>query len=65
MYYLDMVSLLWLHMYNLLQDEKSLLSIKSVDETEYVFKKNPHRIPELLKLKNEVWNIYQELTKKH
>lgn len=61
MYYLDMVRLLWNYMYNLLKDESSLLRLKSVDGTEYVFRKNRDRIAELRKLEDEVWNIYQKL----
>lgn len=64
MYYLDMVHMLWSYMYRLLDDEQRLLQIKSVDGTEYVFQKNRDRIPELTKLKNEVWDIYQKLDNK-
>ncbi len=64
MYYLDMVPVLWKYMYRLLDDEQQLLQIKSVDGTEYVFQKNRNRISELVKLRNEVWDIYQKLDNK-
>lgn len=63
MHYLEMVELLWRKMYNLVQNEGVAKQLLSVDGTEYVFVKKPEKLPELKKLKDEVWQIYSALTK--
>lgn len=63
MYYLDLVGLLWQNMYNIVEDESLAKQLLSVDGTEYVFIKKPEKLPELKKLKDQVWYIYDALRK--
>ena len=63
MYYLDLVFLLWDKMYKLVQNEGLAKHLLSVDGTEYVFVKKPEKLPELKKLEDEVWHIYDALRK--
>ena len=62
-YYLDMVGMLWQKMYNLVENDSLAKQLPSVDGTEYVFIKKPEKLPELKKLKDEVWYIYDALRK--
>lgn len=64
MHYLDLVGLLWRKMYDMAQNEAIAKKLLSVDGTEYVFVKKPEKLPELKKLKDEVWNIYNSLSSK-
>lgn len=63
MYYLDLVGLLWQKMYNMVENESLAKQLLSVDGTEYVFIKKPEKLPELKKLKDQVWYIYDALRK--
>ena len=63
-YYLDLVRILWLKLYNLCTDQSEADSLVSVDGTEHVFRGKPERLEQLKKLKNEVFTIYNELDKK-
>lgn len=63
-YYLDLVGVLWLELYNLCQDEEKANNLKSVDGTEYVFRGKQQKLEDLRLLNNEVFSIYQDLQKK-
>ena len=63
-YYLDLVRILWLKLYNLCMNQSEADNLVSVDGTEYVFRDKPERLEQLKKLKNEVFTIYNELDKK-
>lgn len=64
MSYYEMVGLLWNKMYKLVQDTVLAKKLLSVDGTEYVFIKNPDKLQELKKLKDEVWRIYDAIRAK-
>ncbi len=63
MHYLNLVGLLWQKMYHLVNNAALVKQLPSVDGSEYVFIKKPEKLPELKKLKDEVWSIYDALTK--
>lgn len=62
-YYLDLVKILWLKLYHLCQNQSEADNLKSVDGTEYIFRYNPSKKENLKQLKDEVWKIYNELSK--
>lgn len=63
MYYLNMVYLLWNKMYILWDNQNALDNLKDVSGNEYVFKCKPEKVKALKLLKDEVWDIYQDLQK--
>lgn len=63
-YYLDLVRIIWLKLYNLCTNQSEADNLVSVDGTEYVFRDKPNRLEQLKKLKNEVFTIFNELDKK-
>lgn len=60
-YYLDLVHVLWLKLYNICNRESEANNLKSVDGTEYIFRYNPSKLENLKKLEKEIWGIYNEL----
>lgn len=62
-YYIDLVRILWLKLYHLCQNESEADNLKSVDGTEYIFRYNSSKKENLKRLKDEVWKIYNDLSK--
>ena len=62
-YYIDLVRILWLKLYHLCQNASEADNLKSVDGTEYIFRYNPSKKENLKRLQNEVWKIFNELSK--
>lgn len=60
--YINIVRVLWSTMYHLWYDNK-LDSLKSVVGDEYIFKNHPDKVNALKTLEDEVYKIYQDLSK--
>ena len=60
-HYLDLVQVLWLKLYHLCTNDEEKNKVKSVDDSEYIFKYNNTKKENLKKLEREVWNIYNEI----
>lgn len=62
-HYLDLVRVLWVKLNKLCMDQIEADNLKSVDETEYVFKNKREKLENLKKLYNEICRIYYEINK--
>lgn len=61
-HYLDLVRILWSHLWKISNDFAYAKQISSVDGTEKVFLKNPQRYSSVESLRKIVWDLYSSLT---
>lgn len=60
-YYMDLVRILFLHLYKIYHESDYANSIVSVDGNEYIFRYDSSKLIEVKKLLDEVFNIYNDL----
>lgn len=64
LYYLQLVEVVWRQLYKIATDSVYAYNLTSVDGKEYIFRGN-QKVQEIVKLKNEVFSIYQAIQNLH